>query len=67
MAVKHTWKVRDGLKTGTLTPLKAIRAKCLDCSAWNAQEVRLCPIKTCALWPFRFGKTPKGLIDNESL
>jgi len=40
-----------------MSPLKAIRAKCLDC-AYNATEVRLCPSTNCALHPFRFGKNP---------
>jgi len=39
------------------SPLKAIRAKCLDCS-FNATEVRLCPVTSCPIWPFRFGKNP---------
>lgn len=38
-------------------PLKAIRAKCLDC-VYNAQEVKLCVSVNCALHPFRFGKNP---------
>lgn len=42
-----------------LTPMKAIRAKCLDCSANNFNEVRLCPVKECPLYPYRFGKRPK--------
>lgn len=64
MAVKHTIKTKDGLKTVELTRAKAIRAKCLDCSCWNSAEVRKCPITTCALWPFRFGSTqrPKGKV-----
>ncbi len=32
------------------TPLKAIRAKCVECSAGNTKEVQLCPIKACALF-----------------
>ena len=39
------------------SPLKAIRAKCLDC-AYNAYEVKYCPCTDCALHPFRFGKNP---------
>ncbi len=39
------------------SPLKAIREKCLDC-AYDANEVKLCPCKDCALYPFRFGKNP---------
>lgn len=39
-------------------PLKAIRAKCLDCSCNNPNEVRLCSITKCPLFDFRFGKNP---------
>jgi len=39
-------------------PVKAIRAKCLDCSCGQVKEVELCPITDCALYPFRFGKNP---------
>lgn len=42
-----------------LTPIKAIRAKCLECSCGQAKEVRLCPIDTCALYPYRMGHRPK--------
>ena len=41
-----------------LTPIKAIRAYCLDCSCGSAYEVRLCPIKDCPLYPFREGHNP---------
>lgn len=40
------------------TPLNAIRAKCLDCSAGSASEVKTCPITTCPLYPYRLGKNP---------
>ena len=43
----------------TMTPLKAIRAKCLECSAGSAKEVRVCPIPDCALYQYRFGHNPK--------
>ena len=39
-------------------PLKAIRAKCLDCSNDYVKEVTECPITDCPLYPFRFGKNP---------
>jgi len=42
-----------------LTPLKAIRKKCMECSNHSTKEVRLCPIKDCPLWPYRLGKNPK--------
>jgi len=40
-----------------LTPLKAIRAKCLDCCG-SSYEVSLCSCTDCALHPFRLGKNP---------
>lgn len=42
-----------------LTPMKAIRAKCLECSSGSYQEVALCPVKTCALYAYRSGHRPK--------
>lgn len=42
-----------------LTPIKAIRAKCLDCCCGQANEVRLCPCEDCPLYPYRLGKNPK--------
>jgi hypothetical protein len=42
-----------------LTPMKAIRAKCLDCTCQQPKEVRLCTVSQCPLWPYRMGKRPK--------
>lgn len=41
-----------------MTPIKAIRAKCLDCCCDQANEVKLCPATRCPLHPFRLGKNP---------
>ena len=38
--------------------VKAIRAKCIDCSGNNAAEARKCVAVFCALWPFRMGVSP---------
>jgi len=38
-------------------PLKAIRKKCLDCAGFRG-EVNKCPVVSCSLHPFRFGKNP---------
>ena len=38
--------------------LKAIRAKCLDCCMGQSNEVKLCPVADCPLYPYRFGKDP---------
>ena len=52
-----------------LTPMKAIRAKCLDCCCWNPNEVRLCTVKDCALYPYRDGHNPrrKGVGNSSGL
>lgn len=43
-----------------MTPMKAIRAKCLDCCCDQANEVKLCPATRCPLHPFRLGKNPNA-------
>ena len=49
------------------TPIKAIRAKCLDCCCDSIQEVRLCAATDCPLYPYRFGHRPKpGDIQTDS-
>lgn len=40
------------------TPVKAIRAKCLDCSNNNPYEVTQCPITDCPLHEYRSGHRP---------
>ena len=42
-----------------LTPIKAIRQKCLDCCNGQQKEIRLCTVKKCALYEYRFGHRPK--------
>lgn len=46
-------------KIKKLTPMKAIRTKCLDCSNEQPSEVRRCLVTDCALYPYRFGRNPK--------
>jgi len=41
-----------------MTPIKAIRSNCLECSGDNKKEVKLCQITDCPLYPFRLGKNP---------
>ena len=40
------------------SPLRAIRAKCLDCCCGQVAEVRACEAVGCANWPFRAGRHP---------
>ena len=46
------------------TPMKAIRRRCLDCCCGSSQEVGLCPVHSCSLHPYRFGKRP-GTVKRE--
>ncbi len=42
-----------------LTPLRAIRAFCLECVGDSPSEVEACPsVRTCPLWPYRKGHSP---------
>jgi len=46
-----------------LTPIKSIRAKCLDCMGGSSNEVKLCTMDGkqstfCPLYPYRMGKRP---------
>ncbi len=51
------------------SPVKAIRAYCLDCSNDQYSLVASCNIPTCPLYAFRFGKNPfnkRTLTDEQS-
>ena len=43
-----------------LTPMKATRKKCHECSGGSAKEVRECKVRTCALFAYRSGEKSKG-------
>lgn len=53
-------EVKESAKSGTkiLSPVKAIKRHCLDCSGGSKKEVRECIIQDCPLYPFRLGKNP---------
>lgn len=61
---KKLYKSKDYLKehyTGQImTRNKAIKEKCKDCCCWQSDEILLCPVTTCSLWPYRFGSNPFG-------
>lgn len=49
-----------------VTPLRAIRFKCIDCCCGQVNEVRLCTCVECPLYPFRMGHSPhKNELSNE--
>jgi hypothetical protein len=41
-----------------MTPCRAIKAWCLECSGGSRAEVRKCEATDCPLFPFRKGKNP---------
>jgi hypothetical protein len=41
-----------------MTPVKAIRAKCIDCCCGQVYEVKRCSCPDCPLYPFRMGHNP---------
>ena len=41
-----------------ITPVRAIRAKCLDCSNGVYAEATNCVVSQCPLYPYRKGKKP---------
>jgi len=47
------------MPNSNVTPLKAIRLKCLDCSCRQPKEVRICLHDKCSLYPYRLGNNPK--------
>lgn len=49
---------KDGIREKTLTPMRAMRAKCMECSNFKWSEVRDCEMKDCPLWVYRLGKNP---------
>jgi len=48
--------LKKELKMKRLTPVKAIRAKCLECACNQYKEVRFCVITACPLHRYRLGK-----------
>ena len=41
-----------------MTPMQAIRAKCLDCMCGQANEVKQSPCSDCPLYEYRTGHNP---------
>jgi hypothetical protein len=56
------------MNKGRLTPLKAIRGKCLGC-AGSPREIKACSFSDCPLFFYRMGKNParKGIGGNPTL
>ncbi len=48
----------DALGHKRMSPLKALRLRCLDCCGGSSPEVRMCVAVSCPSWPFRMGTNP---------
>ena len=47
------------------TPMRAIRAKCLDCVNGQIYEINKCHIEKCPLWIYRTGHRPKTDVEGD--
>lgn len=47
------------MKDETLTPIRAIRIKCLECAGNKPSLVRRCDSQGCPLHTYRLGRNPK--------
>jgi hypothetical protein len=48
----------EALGHAAVSPLAALRARCVDCCAGAVSEVRRCRQTICPSWPFRMGSDP---------
>lgn len=51
-------KATLGALGGPESPIKAIRAYCIECSGDSVSEARKCVATECPLWRFRMGINP---------
>lgn len=51
--------IEAGGEMKRLTPIKAMRARCLDCSGFSCAEVRDCEFTDCSLYLYRAGHRAK--------
>jgi hypothetical protein len=48
--------------------LMAVRRYCVECVGDGGfDEVKFCPATDCALWPYRFGQTPRQVKERDLL
>ena len=55
---------KEDSKSGVL---RALRANCVECCGDSPEEVKYCSAIDCALWPYRFGKTPRQVREKAFL
>ena len=49
-----------------VSPISAIRKKCLDCCGGGRKEVSECDIYRCPLFPYRFGVMPETFTKDKN-
>jgi len=65
-AEKKVDKLKADIKAGKrVSPLKILRANCVECSGYSELEVRLCTAKDCICYKFRFGRNPVKRVMSE--
>ena len=56
----HDIVEKANIKNLRVSPLKAIRAFCLECVGYQVAEVKDCMGEECPLFKFRFGRNMTG-------
>ena len=56
----HKKVVEDSFSGKRVSPLKAIRAFCLECVGFQKAEVKDCMGMDCPLYKFRYGRNMTG-------
>ena len=59
MTNKQTIDTKEGVREVDLTPMRAIRYKCMECCCFDWAEVRECELTECPLWSYRMGHRPQ--------
>ena len=54
--MKTVIQSKTGTKVVNLNRRKAIKERCLNCSAWSPKKVEQCHFTDCPLYPYRSGK-----------
>ena len=57
---KHNKTIKDIQNGKRISPLTAIRLKCLECNGFQSAEVASCKSDECILWAFKYGKNGSG-------
>jgi hypothetical protein len=75
--VKQVTRIKKGLKERRITRIPAkkkvrillslIGKKCLDCSNYQPEEIKHCPIKKCSLYKYRIKSFNRLKKDNPSI